>query len=673
MADRRVFTLPKVTDPDVVWACRILKLAPQAFGGADGADPRLVVLKSSDPLDVAACPGSGKTTLLVAKLAILARHWSEPSQGVCVLSHTNVARREIETRLGATSEGRRLLGYPHHVGTIHGFINTYVAIPWLRSQGYPIRFIDDDACCRRRWFKLTPGQRSALEKSKRLASSLKVRDAAFDVGDIPWGKTKAPLGRETDLYVAIRAACQDSTEEGYFCHDEMFVWAHDALDKLPGLRRTIRRRFPALFIDEVQDNSEAQSRLLHRIFIEGEPKVIRQRFGDMNQAIFRKSEEFQAAQTDPFPDLATKIDIPNSHRFGQTIAGLANPLAANPPGLIGMGPSGRPADKVDIRPVVFLFDALHSRNVIPSYARYLTEVFTQVELREGVFAAVGAVHKNRGEDNPPNSVGHYWDSYDHQLGYADGHPDRFLHYVAMGFAAMQPTGDVRHTVQKVAEGLLWLVRILNPTLKLANRRNKHRQMLELLGGNDKARRIYLRLVAALAAGRVPASQEVWDDWRPHIFAIGTALAGGDTDLPSDGGFLNWSAGAPAVTSSVRSDLANVYQYPSIEQKVCIKVGSIHSVKGETHTATLVLDTFFYKHHLVRLKPWLLGTKSGQGRQSDSSAICSSLKQHYVAMTRPTHLLCLAMRASDLAPAEIATLQSRKWRMARVGATDMAWL
>src|SRR5580698_384343 len=99
--------LPPVFDEDIAWACGVLGLPPDAFSGPAGNDPRLAVIKSLDTLDIEACPGSGKTTLLVAKLAILARSWNERRRGICVLSHTNVARNEIENRLGSTPEGKR--------------------------------------------------------------------------------------------------------------------------------------------------------------------------------------------------------------------------------------------------------------------------------------------------------------------------------------------------------------------------------------------------------------------------------------------------------------------------------------------------------------------------------------------------------------------------------------
>src|ERR1039457_6692378 len=180
--------LPEISGEDVAWACHVLKLPHTAFSGEDGNDPRLGVIRSLDSLDVEACPGSGKTTLVVAKLAILARHWAERRRGICVLSHTNVARREIEARLGSTPEGKRLLSYPHFVGTIHGFVNEFLALPWLRSKHYPIRVIDDDICLQKRWHKLSWKTRSALQNNRYDEQILRIACTDFSVGHVRWGK-----------------------------------------------------------------------------------------------------------------------------------------------------------------------------------------------------------------------------------------------------------------------------------------------------------------------------------------------------------------------------------------------------------------------------------------------------------------------------------------------------
>ena len=93
-----------ITDEDIRWAEKIMKLPEGAFDAE-----RIEALKDMSSVDIQACPGSGKTTLLVAKLAILCKKWPNKNRGICVLSHTNVAREEIESRLGNTDVGKQLL------------------------------------------------------------------------------------------------------------------------------------------------------------------------------------------------------------------------------------------------------------------------------------------------------------------------------------------------------------------------------------------------------------------------------------------------------------------------------------------------------------------------------------------------------------------------------------
>ena len=78
--------------------------------------------------------------------------------------------------------------------------------------------------------------------------------------------------------------------------------------------------------------------------------------------------------------------------------------------------------------------------------------------------------------------------------------------------------------------------------------------------------------------------------------------------------------------------------------MAIRLGSIHSVKGEDHTATLVLETFWHKNNIEKLLCWLIGEKSGGCSEKPQQQ--SRLKVHYVAMTRPSHLLCLAMKMTS---------------------------
>ncbi|MEI9988158.1 MAG: UvrD-helicase domain-containing protein [Aliidongia sp.] len=256
MPDELQVMLELISDQEIDWACAVMRLPRNAFAGEDGADPRLAVMRSLETLDVEACPGSGKTTLLVAKLAILTNRWkSRAAGGICVLSHTNAARTEIGDRLSSTSAGHLLLRHPHFVGTIHSFANEFLAIPWLRSKGRLVKAIDTQIALNDRWNRLPWGTKKYLEEHHSSAASLGYTRQDFTGG----GKEAYPVGQGT--YQKMLLACQQSTEAGYYCFDEMFVWASELLDRFPRCDQNDSRTVPP----SVRRRSSRQQRAAIRL------------------------------------------------------------------------------------------------------------------------------------------------------------------------------------------------------------------------------------------------------------------------------------------------------------------------------------------------------------------------------------------------------------------------
>ncbi|HEV7509580.1 MAG TPA: hypothetical protein VGS07_32200 [Thermoanaerobaculia bacterium] len=313
-------------------------------------------------------------------------------------------------------------------------------------------------------------------------------------------------------------------------------------------------------------------------------------------------------------------------------------------------------------------------HVIRTYADYLQEVFSEQELNEGIFSAIGGVHRPSSENNhPPRCVGQYWPEYDYKLTGAEPKPETFFQNLMVGRRLADSAGEAFHVVEKIADSLLRLTRLSNPIAGFANRRRKHRYVLELLGENSEARARYLDLVTFLAIDRrMPTRSEWANRWSDGIVGLAEIIGGTKADRQTVAAFLEWQGPKDTTDNpEVVVQRDNLFRHPAATPKVRIRVSSIHSVKGETHTATLVVETYYRGHHLATLKPWLLGQKVGKGKERVINV--SRLKQHYVAMTRPSHLLCLALKGDGFSTEEIDLLRGRGWRIARVtdGAPD--WL
>ena len=552
----------QVSDEDIRRASELLRLPRSAFFGTDGNDPRQEVLRSMETIDIAACPGSGKTTLLVAKLAILAEAWPFRTRGICVLSHTNVARAEVETVLGNTNVGRRLLSYPHYIGTIHGFVNDFLALPWLRSRGYAIKMIDTDACRHRRWNALSATTRKALMRNNHGPAVLTVHTPTFGVGEIKWGK--GVLGTSTPTYREIQRACEKSVGDGYFCYDELFVWARHLMDCAPGVIPIIRDRFPLLFMDEAQDNSEQQSAILQRVFCSGSDPVVRQRFGDGNQAIFSHFDAVDAI-TDKFPG-GEVLSLPNSHRFGQDIADLADPLALTPHNLQGQGPKKTlDSGSVKARHTLFLFDVKDMTKVLDAYGQLLIETFSIGELREGTFTAIGQVHRPPEAESAakrPSYVGHYWPDYAPELSGRDPKPGRFVLCISSGAAVARARGESYLAVERIAEGILRLADLIDDKNNYSRSGRRHARAVDVLRNDAQAHKAYADLIDTFAIKREVLNEQAWNaHWRDNVLAIGKAIAGRTLSTPEADTFLEWSEAVGPASAPMRGTQANSYKYP----------------------------------------------------------------------------------------------------------------
>ena len=672
--------IPEVVDEDVEWIRGVMNL--------EFDQSRQEFLRARTTLDVSACPGSGKTTLVVAKLAIMARKWPHRTKGICVLSHTNAAREEIQRRLHGTAVGQQLLSYPHFIDTIHGFVNRFLALPWLNSNGFPSATVDDDVttACRRRAIG-AQNYRTVDVFLKRKNSGfdrIRIRDRnlAFDIGK-PF-----PAGPSKVTYKLAKQAVEAAAHAGYFCYDEMFVWANALLEDCPAVPTLLRRRFPLVIVDEMQDTSELQVGILDSVFPRSGSEVALQRVGDPNQAIFEGDQD-GTTESGAFPDPATCLKIPNSFRFGSSIAALASPFAvdaAGPNGLQGVGPRVVEDAPACCSNAVFIFPDAEPQGVLDVYGQHVLSTFSDEALAVGVVAAVGAVHRDArevtlGHAHFPKTVPHYWSGYTAEVARREPHPRTLIQYVRGAQALVRDGRDLSPGVEKVASGLVRLARHAGGTELMGRRAPKHRALVEALETNVEAAAAYRRLLRAFLIDWETHTPASWIQRRADILVVAAGLSTSGTTPNPENSFLRWdkqdpSLAVPAATTRLDAG-PNVYRVEDgAGRRVEIHLGSIHSVKGQTHLATMLLSTYWHDHSAKKMLPWLLGEKvnlNGAGARDRAR-----LQQTYVATTRPSHLVCLAVPRSVLRDEvemdrHAATLRSRGWAVAEVIDGAAHWL
>jgi DNA helicase II / ATP-dependent DNA helicase PcrA len=446
---------------------------------------------------------------------------------------------------------------------------------------------------------------------------------------------------------------------------------------VPGLPETLSHRFPFVLVDEMQDTSEEQNAFLTRLFPRDSNAVCVQRIGDPNQAIF---EGGSAPRQDPFPDQHADrcLSIPNSFRFGPSIASLASPFAfhpVHPSGLRGIGPTA--GEYVDQLHTIFLFPDDDVVGVLNAFGRHVLGSFPIEWIDKSIVSAIGAVHRpsddvGPGHDQYPKTVSHYWAGYQSHVVKSARHWTTLAEYFLRAQLLAASGGPFGQAVNSMAFGIIRLGKLLTEKSIALGRTRPHRLVEEQLSQNSELRTFYRELLTCFLADGESLTRDTWVGLRPRLRVLAAALVGGNPAAATANTFLEWPMQPEIPNAGVADDAhgiePNSYRVRDGDRFVDIQLGSIHSVKGQTHLATLIVETFLYGHCLEATLEWLTGARSNGGQCAVRER--ERLLSTYVAMTRPTHLLCLAMRTSSVGTGEALTsnlekLAERGWQVQRL--------
>lgn len=618
----RIIDKIEVTEADIRYAEEILFGKTNVFD----RDERIPIIEEfHKSFDVNACPGSGKTTVLLAKLIILSRKMPLGNgQGICVLTHTNVAIDEIKNKLGDKSD--ILFKYPNYFGTFQNFVDKYLTTPYFkRKYTDNIKIIDNDKyydhirnLSRNKYPNIDYSIQKSIEKGYYTDESYEnnfvtfIDSKHFDIDSEEIRGNNNTILTNWNFYEELKDVMINKTlDKGILRYEDAYFLARLYLKRFPQLQNYFSNRFRYVFIDEMQDVDEIQIKVLDKIF---NNEVIIQRFGDINQGInnFNSNSNIWIFNEDTRP-------INSSKRYGNGVIKFLEPLRVKKFGsMIGN-------DTINtLNPHIIIFDNDTIHNVVPKYLDILKEYNIKEDKNKNI--------KIIGKIGTPVS-----EQYKSISSYVKGYNTKGNKKVSLNKKIIKKLNEI-NSPKEFYEYLMSVV-------LLAVDKNKKKiskdELIRLL--EDKYMNEFItyrsNIVYWIKNFSINTNSVLVD-----ILTKTKELFESVEELNHNGDILKnkitINTGEEAITlekTEINEDF--------------IKVGNIHTIsgtKGETHKATLYLESKLIFNSgkdisdISRILDYMVNKKD-KVKDEDKEALMNA----YVAMSRAEKLTCIAVQYNTI--------------------------
>lgn len=670
-----------ISDEEIQFAERLLLPAGKTFD-----NERKAFIRNFNTIDLQAVPGSGKTTALLAKLVILERKLPfDDGSGILVLSHTNAAIDEIKEKI--QKHCPKLFSYPNFIGTIQSFVDEFLAIPyyvqkfnkkhnridheiynekiksftekpWLYKLNFDKNITDKVAYIKNNNEGLFYNYRFNLSAKIQLVK--KLNEGILEISK-PRGRTRAENysdyteEEKRDVYKWFFEFKKSILKSGILHYDDAYFLADVYLSKIPTIRTILQKRFSFVFVDEMQDMDTHQYNLLEKIFYDEGNSISKiQRIGDRNQAIYNssnnvKTNEVWQLRANP----NSVLNLAGSQRLSKHIADVVKKFALyndNNFDIIGR-------NECEIKPHILVFDTANIGNIIPCFAQIVKDNGLENSEKPIKVVCWNTDWKDDGasrNDATKLRLEDYHKGFKKEKGKPKQDYDNLKSYLLYY--------DKKQTLEPLRKN------ILNAFLKILRLENINsaddrpytkKKLIDFI--HDKEIQKYDELNLNLYNWSIGIIQEKTEDvWKEIKAYVPTLLAMFDKTISASSDFIiTDNAEVPDENAEILAP-TNHYKEEGLE----IEITSVHAVKGQTHCATLYLESCYQgKHESERLSTQFLGNNFNDTKVHHKS----SVKMAYVGFSRPTDLLCIAIH-KDRCDELLNTINTDIWEIKTVTAT-----
>lgn len=450
-------------------------------------------------------------------------------------------------------------------------------------------------------------------------------------------------------------------KEGILHFDDAYFLADVYLSRIPEIKTILQKRFSFVFVDEMQDMDAHQYNLLEKVFYdEGNSFSIIQRIGDKNQAIYNSVKA-----ADVWTDRAEVLRLNGSQRLSKPIADVVKKFALHNDetfDIVGL-------NECDIKPHILVFENATVNNIIPCFAQIVKEYKTNGSLISE--KAIKAVCWNTDwkdddtsrQDATKLRLEDYHQGFKKEKGKPKEDYDCLKSYLLFYDKNKKTLEPLR---KNILNALLKILRLENINTSEERPYTKKKLIDFIRESNfEKYEQLNLNLYNWSIGIIKGKTNEVLNEIRAYTANFFTIFS--ENSLSASLSFINAKVmEIPDTNNAEEIATTNHYKEDGLE----IEITSVHAVKGQTHCATLYLESYFQKdgngataksYESQRLAQQFLGNLM---QSNVGDRVKQSSKMVYVGFSRPTDLLCVAIH-KDRFDSALSEINRDEWEITTV--------
>lgn len=446
-------------------------------------------------------------------------------------------------------------------------------------------------------------------------------------------------------------------KEGFLRYKDSFSFGEFYLAGFPRIKTILQSRFKFVFVDEMQDLEKFQIDIIENIFSEKNSKTVIQRVGDPNQAIYNSSKKVKIEcdwkERKPlFLKGSNRLTKLNSNLVNRFILDSKKDKEGIPKFIVeSKGEEG-------IKPYLIVFSHKTKHLLKDKFKDLIIEhnLHNCVKNKENGFKIIGwsAVWDEKKEDNKNIRLQDIYEEFNKDSKAKKEDFSTLSKHIQLFDENKTTLETVRKSILNALIYILLLENEKYPTIvrgKEVERRYSKSEMIKYI------QRLQLE-------EKYPLAYEVFKEklfkWcfdlvtKKNYEAVFNSIKEFINTEFKEWFALNDSL-QPATQLFILNFEKEVKPVKEIikEEDISIDIATIHSVKGQTHCATMYIETFKNNYESQKAQiinvltnkehNFIVGEKNKGKNAGEKDAFGKeALKMMYVGFSRPTHLLCLAV-------------------------------